>query len=286
MYRVEKVLNHNVMIAVNEEDMQEYLIMGKGIGFGKKVSERLDGLSDVQIYSLVKTGKEAQKSFSAKGIDPLCLEAANMLLEEAEKRLGKVDKSAMIPLADHIEFALKRMKEKGEISNPLTQDIKVLFHGEYKVAEGIRPFLQKEVGLEIGESEVGYIALHVHSAITEEKVSSSLQIAKCVRECISMIEKEIGHQIPVVTLSYNRLMNHVRYMVLRCMQKEEIKISMNDYMELRFEKSYRIAGYICKEMGEILKQDLHENEIGYLAIHIQRCIEEIEEEKNHVELLQ
>ena len=73
-------------------------------------------------------------------------------------------------------------------------------------------------------------------------------------------------------------MNHVRYMVLRAEQKEEIKLSMNDYMELRFKKSYGIATTVCKQMEQILKTTLHDNEIGYLAMHIQRCIEEIETE--------
>ena len=49
-------------------------------------------------------------------------------------------------------------------------------------------------------------------------------------------------------------------------------------MELRFKKSYAIATYVCEEMGKILHMKLHEHELGYLAMHIQRCIEEIEEE--------
>ena len=61
-------------------------------------------------------------------------------------------------------------------------------------------------------------------------------------------------------------------------EQEEIKLSMNDYMELRFKKSYGIATYVCDEMGKILHTQLHEHELGYLAMHIQRCIEEIESE--------
>ena len=95
----------------------------------------------------------------------------------------------------------------------------------------------------MSESELGYIALHIHSAIAEQNVASSMQVARCVRECINLIEQEINQTIPVTTLSYNRLMNHVRYMILRAEQKEEIKLSMNDYMELRFKKSYGIATY-------------------------------------------
>ena len=146
------------------------------------------------------------------------------------------------------------------------------------MAEEILPFLKENSDVSMSENELGYIALHIHSAIAEENVAASMQVTKCVRECINLIEEEIKHRIPIMTLSYNRLMNHVRYMVLRAEQKEEIKLSMNDYMELRFKKSYAIATLICEKMEKILGTKLHENELGYLAMHIQRCIEEIESE--------
>ena len=278
MYRVEKVLNHNVILAICEDDKQEYLIMGKGIGFGKKIAERMKVEDETRVYSLTDVKNAKDTTSSVKEIAPIYLEAANMLLDEAEKRIGKVDRSVLIPLADHIDFAVKRIREQGEISNPLICDIQVLFHMEYKVAEKILPFLEENSDITMSESELGYIALHIHSAIAEQNVASSMQVARCVRECIQLIEEEIHHTIPVTTLSYNRLMNHVRYMVLRAEQGEEIKLNMNDYMQLRFKKSYVIATYVCEEMGKILHTKLHEHELGYLAMHIQRCMEEIEEE--------
>ena len=54
MYRIIKTLNHNAILALNMEDNQEYILLGKGIGFGKKVSERVEALEDVRIYSLKK----------------------------------------------------------------------------------------------------------------------------------------------------------------------------------------------------------------------------------------
>ena len=278
MYRVEKVLNHNVVLAIYEEDKQEYLIMQKGIGFGKKTAERFEIDEEVQVYSLKNIKNKKETTSSVKEIEPIYLEVAKMILDETEKRIGKVERSVLIPLADHIDFAVRRLKEQGEISNPLASDIKALFHMEYKIAESIVPFLEEHAKVVMTESEIGYIALHIHSAIAEQNVVSSMQVARCVRECINLIEKEIQQTIPVMTLSYNRLMNHVRYMILRVEQNEEIKISMNDYMELRFKKSYGIATYVCDEMSKILRVKLHENEIGYLAMHIQRCMEEIESE--------
>ena len=40
MYRVSKVLNNNGVIAINMEENIEYVLLGKGIGFGKKISQR------------------------------------------------------------------------------------------------------------------------------------------------------------------------------------------------------------------------------------------------------
>ena len=51
------------------------------------------------------------------------------------------------------------------------------------------------------------MALHIHSAIGDEKVSVAMQTARAVRECIDMIENATGKPIDVLSLSYNRLMN-------------------------------------------------------------------------------
>ena len=42
MYRIEKVLNHNTVMAIHQDDHKEVLIMGKGVGFGRKVAERIE----------------------------------------------------------------------------------------------------------------------------------------------------------------------------------------------------------------------------------------------------
>lgn len=52
MYRVSKVLNNNGVIAINMEENIEYVLLGKGIGFGKKISERFEAPDGCARYSL------------------------------------------------------------------------------------------------------------------------------------------------------------------------------------------------------------------------------------------
>ncbi|MBQ8856651.1 MAG: PRD domain-containing protein [Lachnospiraceae bacterium] len=276
MFRVRKALNHNTLIAISMEDNQEYLLIGKGIGFGKKVSERFEIPQNVEctIYSLQEQTERGKAMELLKGIEPVYLEIAEKVLNKSEEVFGKIDRRILFPMADHIAFAVQRIRANEQISNPLTDDIRALFHMEYKTAECVKDILWEMLQVEIDEHEIGYIALHIHSAIEDENVALSMQIAHAVRECIRMVEEETGQTIDVVSLSYNRLMNHIRYMVARSIKGEKLKLNMNDYMSVKFPKSYAMAKEVCKHLEKQLHRTspLDEVEIGYLAMHIERVV--------------
>ncbi len=270
MYRVEKVLNHNALIGIPENTTQEYLILGKGIGFGKHVSETIEVTDDYKIYSLQESTDRGAKKELATTIDPVYLEIANEILDKAEATFNTIDRDVMLPMADHIEFAVKRSKNNEQLRNPLTDDIRVLFHSEFKVACSAKDIIKERFAVDLTDDEIGYIALHIHSSIMDQAVSSAMQMAEAVRECVTMVEKETGKKIDTTSLSYNRLLNHIRYMIARTLNGEVIKLDMNDYINASAANSFKMAEKICKELGKSLGKEIHEAEIGYLAMHIER----------------
>lgn len=276
MFRVKKALNNNTVIAIGDGDSREYLLIGKGIGFGKKVSQRMEVPQGCAIYSLYEHTERGSAMELVKGMDPVFLEIAEQVLKESERVFGKIDWSILFPMADHIAFAVKRIRSDEQIRNPLTGDIQALFHMEYNTAECIRPILAERLGVEIDEHEVGYIALHIHSAIENENVALSMQIAGTVRECIQLVEEKTGQTIDVMSLTYNRLMNHVRYMAARVAKEEKLKLDMNDYISEQFPDAFQLASVVCGHLEKYLKKEVDEVEIGYLAMHIQRVIAELE----------
>ena len=42
MYRICKVLNHNGVIAIDMNNSKEYVLLGKGVGFGKSLASVLN----------------------------------------------------------------------------------------------------------------------------------------------------------------------------------------------------------------------------------------------------
>ena len=276
-YRITKILNHNSFMGIESKNDQECLIMGKGVAFGKKVGQTVSVTGDARVYSLKELTDRGEAKEIIKSVSPLCLELANEVLDQAEEEFGKVDRSILFTMADHLDFAVRRIQNGEQISNPLTDDIRIMFYKEYKVAGCIRDLLKEKLGIRIDEHEIGYIALHVHAAIVDENVSQAMEIARTVRECICMVEEETGKSIDVMSLSYNRLMNHVRYMVARAIHGEKLKMSLNDYMSVKFPGPYMTAEKICRKMEKSLKLPILDIEIGYLAMHLERMMDREEE---------
>ncbi len=270
MYRICKVLNHNGVIAFDMQDSKEYVLLGKGVGFGKKVGERLEKPAECTVYSLQVTSSRGNASELARSIEPEYLEMANHILNLAEKQFGTIDKSILFPMADHIAFAVKRLQKGEKILNPLTPDIQALFSCEFKVALHLKEYLEKEKGIDVPNDEIGYVALHIHSALEKESVAISMQMAAAVRECVSFIEEQRHIHVDITSLSYNRLMNHVKFMVARVLKKESLKVNMNEYVAHNFPDSYELARIVCDKLSKSLRVPLEEIEIGYLALHIER----------------
>ena len=149
IYRIAKLLNHNSFIGIESGAKQECLIMGKGIAFGKKIGQTIEVPQDARIYSLKELTDRGDAREIINSVSPVCLELANEILREAEAEFGDIDRSILFPIADHLDFAIRRLQRGEQISNPLTEDIRILFYKEYKVAGCIAPMLKEKFQIEL-----------------------------------------------------------------------------------------------------------------------------------------
>ena len=71
MFRIGKILNHNSIIGIGDEDNKEYLIMGKGIAFGRKVCERIEVRAEDTVYSLQEFTDRGMPKDIIKSVSPV-----------------------------------------------------------------------------------------------------------------------------------------------------------------------------------------------------------------------
>lgn len=272
MYYLLKVLNNNALIARVREDGSERILLGKGIGFGRKTGEEFEEIEGASVYTPVVRETQSSAMSAVNAIDPVYLEAAGKIIQEAEQVFDTIRRDILLPLADHIAFAAKREKEKIFLANPFIPDIKILFGKEYAVALKSREIIEKMTGYRISDDEAGFIALHIHSGLSGEQVSDTLKTTQIIDDCITMLEEYLGDKIYKESLSYIRLMSHLYYMVIRARTGEAVNIELNEFVRKQYPKAGDISELICHYMEKRLEKRLDREEIGFLAIHIQRIL--------------
>lgn len=273
MYRIIKVLNNNGILVYDNETRKEMILLGNGVGFGKRPAEQIGHVPGAKIYSLVTRQKQQSVLQVVNGIRPEFIEASGKIIDEAEKIFQKVSRDILLPMADHIALAAKRAEENRQIPNPFTPDIRVLFAREYAAALKGREIIREMTGYEISDDEVGFITLHIHAGLSDEQVSETLETTRIIDEGIAMIERAFGQKFEEDSLAYTRLMSHLYYMVARTRKGESAKADFNDFIFANYPYTGKVAEEVCSYMSRQLKKNVAREEIGFLAIHIQRVID-------------
>ena len=256
MYEILKVLNHNTILVLKENE--EIIVMSKGIGFGKKQGEQVD------------VPQKSNNIFDY--IDPMYIEISSEIITLTKEKFGKVEHDILLSLADHIYFAIKRIKEKDFPSNPFNMDIQLMFPDEYSVALKAKEVIEKYTHEEINADEIAFITLHIHSAISVNKVGESMEVMRMIREFFKKLQADLNIRIDVNSLSYIRLMNHIKFLLLRLNNDEELQMDITEFTKEKFPFAYEQARVLCEQLSRVLHKDLPDSELGYLALHLERIL--------------
>lgn len=274
MYIIKKILNNNALLVLGENEKTESILLGKGIGFGKKVGDCLEDGTNMKEYRLA--GNDGRKATigTENGIEPVYLEAAGRIIEEAERVFDKISPDILLTLADHIAFAARREQQRMYVPNPFIPDIKVLFGKEYAVAIKSRDIIKEYAGYEISDDEAGFIALHIHSGLSHEQVSETLKYTQIISQTMQMIVEEAKKTVHEETLAYTRLLSHLYYILVRTKSGSKVGVDLNSYMEEQYPRAMEVAKKVCGFIEKQIQTELEELEKGYLAVHIERYFSE------------
>ena len=178
-YRVAKVFNSNAVLAQDETETQ-VVLMSKGIGFGRHIGELIEDYGDNQkiFYILddnVNAVKMKQLDFEVKKVEQVTRE----IVEVARERLQIDNDKLYGALVDHITFAVECLHMGLPIDNPFCGEIAILYSQEYETAQIAAEIIKERIGVEIGDGETGFIALHLYSARKNKHIRTAMCIILC-----------------------------------------------------------------------------------------------------------
>src|SRR5690348_16534423 len=125
--QIEKVLNNNVLIA-DHPSYQEVVLIGKGIGFNRKQGDAID--ADAAEKFFVLKNEKVQENYKKllPFIDNDLLEVIISAIQLIKQRTNsELNEHIHVALTDHLMFAITRMKQGMEITNPFLIETKTLY---------------------------------------------------------------------------------------------------------------------------------------------------------------
>lgn len=278
---IEKVLNNNVIVAIDPRSKKEIILMGCGIAFKKKVGQEIemDKVEKTFVVDDKRMGNKIKKLINQ--IPDGIFELSHEIICHASKELDKkLDKQIYISLSDHIAFALKRHSNNIRIKNDLLDEIRRIHKDEFKIALWAVDFLNNKLNVDLPEDEAGFIALHLINAGYNETTNNSLVATTIIKGILNIIRYYYSVEFDIDDLNYDRLLTHLKYFAKRVITNKQYDKSDTTLLEL-VSKSYpeafdcvlKIKHYIEKTYNYQVNGD----EIVYLTMHIHRVISVLKE---------
>ncbi|MNW48882.1 PtsGHI operon antiterminator [compost metagenome] len=190
----------------------------------------------------------------------------------SQKTQTELNEHIHIALTDHLAFAIKRAEQDIAFHNPFLFETKEIYPVEFELAEYAIRLIKERLGVDLGEDEIGFVALHINSAMTNRHISEVRGHAQLIADLVGIIETELRFTILRNSLDYSRLLTHLRFAIERIRRGEQV--SEVDKLEMLLKQEYptlySLAYKLTKVMEQRLKMPVYQAEVSYLTMHLHR----------------
>ena len=209
------------------------------------------------------------------------LETAGKVVISARNAGLKVRDTLYVTLTDHINSAVERYQNGISLKNMMRHEIRKFYPQEYRIGCQAIEWIEKKTGIDLGEDEAGFIAMHIVSSEFEtSEVSDVQKITELINAIIKIVKMHFKIDFDEDSVSYQRFLTHLKFFSARVMDGEVYQDSMEEIyraMVVQNSRAYtgveKVAQFIEKQYGYRLSID----EELYLLIHIKRILDEQQE---------
>lgn len=276
MPQIKKVLNSSVIL-VSDEQEKEYIILQKGIGYGRKSGQIVELSGESQIFVPLSSNDRNQFLELLKEIPAAYLELSQKIVAYAENQLHtKLNEHIYLALTDHLHFAVERFKEKVVITNRVFWELKTFYPKEYQIGLYALDIVREKLGINLPEEEAANVAFHIVNAQKDEDVQyDAMRAAKLIGKIVTLVTYLMKCQPDKESIHYSRFISHLQYFSERFFSDKMLD-SPDDFLYEQIEKGYpkalncaeRVRTLVLKEYNKAITNE----EVVYLAVHIQRLI--------------
>ena len=276
--KIEKVINNNLVRSFNQQK-QEVLVMGCGLGFKKTIGDEIDQTKIEKIYTMESEEKSNQLELLLEKMPIEYIQTANAIVEYAKISLSKnLNDNIYLTLTDHISFAIERQQKNIPIKNALLWEIRRFYNHEFLIGKEALNLIENHLHVCLPEDEAGFIALHlVNATIEGGSMDQTKEMMRIIQDITGIVHYHFNLQIKETSLNYERFITHLKFFVKRSFighQNVETQEDMNffEMITKQYTKEYHCVLKVAEYMQRQHQITLTTDEMIYLTIHIHRII--------------
>lgn len=276
--RVNKILNNNLVLSKNE-DNEEIIIKGLGIGYHAKRGDKIDESliekifypknhqNSIQMKQYLLSIPEEYFDFVQKFVDHVKEEAPNL----------RLNNSIYLSLSDHILGTVERFRNGISLKNVLLLDIQQLYKKEYEYGMKMVDEINRTFQTKLPVDEAGFIALHFVNAEEGQHNTDNYKIAMIVNQVQEIVKNYFSDiTFNESSLYYQRFLTHLKYFAQRYLHKElqyDEDENLFQLIQEQCREAYGCVKLIYLMMEEKYQYALSKEEMMYLSIHIQTNVD-------------
>lgn len=271
---IQKILNNNLVISQNE-DGQEIILRGKGIGFQKKKGTTIPECEIERIFLPANAveSRHFQELISQIPIQYLTL-SEQIVSYAREVGQLKLTDSVLLPLCDHIAGAVERFKSGIKLSNPMLWDIRRLYLKEFNVGLYAIGLMKERLNVDADEDEAAFLAYHfVNNQLNSSGMEDVQPITQLITEILSIIEQSYQIVLNKEDWNFQRFVTHLKFFAQRLLNRKQHNDGEDDFFYILKESYphvYNCTVVIAEFLHDTYRYELNKEEMLYLMLHIER----------------
>lgn len=269
------MFNNNIVSAIDDEN-QEVIIAGRGIGFGSHPDDEIDESKIEKIFRLDNNAVQARFKTLIDEIPLDILELTDDIILLAKEKLEKpLSEVIYVSLSDHINFARKRLENGITVTNPLSWEVRRFYVDEYEVAKEARNLIEQKLSIDLPEEEISNIALHFINAELNDSIDNVYQITQLMKEVSKIIQYHFRVSFQEEDVNYFRFMTHLKFFAQRVVSGTILDDADNELFSIikkKFPKSFESVELVDRFIQQDFHYKMSDSEKLFLTMHVERLI--------------
>lgn len=273
-----RVFNNNVVLS-RDPHGREVILTGRGLGFQAKPGQKVDKAKVLRTF-VPEDGRDPDNlGVMVAAIPPEHLMLAEQALDAGRAEMSIPASTALsIALADHLSFAIKRLRQGMTFDYPLRSEVIHLYPQELRAAQRILHFVNARLDSPLDDDEAIAITLHlVNAGFTSGDLSYTYQMTGLFTQLFEVLEQAYGRPFDRNTVNAARFITHLRYFFVRANSGKQLEEGA-DTLLIAIKDSYPDAYSTALKLQSVLElrlgTPLTGDEVTYLTLHVARMVDE------------